>query len=77
MSRELSFNASNVDANRFLSKVVENAGVSQKIYRTALDMLDEVKKILSRTVRIQKHLQQLLYMAPVWLEGKIMLVRQD
>lgn len=44
MSRELSFNASNVDANRFLSKVAENAGVSQKVYRTALDMLDKVKK---------------------------------
>ena len=44
MSRELSINASNVDANRFLSKVSENANVSQKTYRTALDMLDIVKK---------------------------------
>jgi transcription initiation factor TFIIB len=43
MSRELSFNASNVDANRFLSKVAENAEVSQKTYRTALEMLDKVK----------------------------------
>jgi transcription initiation factor TFIIB len=33
-----------VDANRFLSKVAENAEVSQKTYRTALDMLDKVKK---------------------------------
>ena len=44
MSRELSINTSNVDANRFLSKIAENAGVSQKTYRTALDMLDKVKK---------------------------------
>ena len=27
-----------------MSKVAENAGVSQKTYRTALDMLDVVKK---------------------------------
>jgi transcription initiation factor TFIIB len=44
ISRELSINTSNVDANRFLSKVAENAGVKQKTYRTALDMLDMVKK---------------------------------
>jgi transcription initiation factor TFIIB len=44
MSRELSINPSNVDANRYLSKVAENAEVSQKTYRTALDMLDMVKK---------------------------------
>jgi transcription initiation factor TFIIB len=44
MSRELSINPSNVDANRFLSKVAENAEVSQKTYRTALDMLDMIKK---------------------------------
>jgi transcription initiation factor TFIIB len=44
MSRELSINASNVDANRFLSKVAENAGVSQKEYRAALDILNIVKK---------------------------------
>jgi transcription initiation factor TFIIB len=44
MSRELSINASNVDANRFLSKVAEIAGVNQKTYRTALNMLDIVKK---------------------------------
>jgi transcription initiation factor TFIIB len=44
MSRELSINTSNVDANRFLSKVAENAGVNQKTYRTALNMLDIVKK---------------------------------
>jgi transcription initiation factor TFIIB len=44
MSRELGFNTSNVDANRYLSKVAENAGVNQKTYRTALDILDVVKK---------------------------------
>ena len=33
-----------MDANRFLSKVSENANVSQKTYRSALDMLDIVKK---------------------------------
>ena len=44
MSRELSINTSNVDANRFLSKVAENANISQKTYRTALNMLDIVKK---------------------------------
>jgi transcription initiation factor TFIIB len=44
MSRELSINPSNVDANRYLSKVAENAEVSQKTYRTAVDMLDTVKK---------------------------------
>jgi transcription initiation factor TFIIB len=44
MSRELGINSSSVDAARYMSKVAENAGVSQKTYRTALDMLDVVKK---------------------------------
>ena len=44
MTRELSINSPSVDAARYMSKVAENAGVSQKTYRTALDMLDVVKK---------------------------------
>ena len=43
MSRELGINSSSVDAARYMSKVAENAGVSQKTYRTALDMLDVVR----------------------------------
>lgn len=44
MSRELSINCPSVDAARYMSKVAENAAVSQKTYRTALDILDVVKK---------------------------------
>ena len=44
MTRELSISSPSVDAARYMSKVAENAGVSQKTYRTALDMLDVVKK---------------------------------
>jgi transcription initiation factor TFIIB len=44
MSKELGINSPSVDAARYMSKVAENSGVSQKTYRTALDMLDEVKK---------------------------------
>jgi transcription initiation factor TFIIB len=44
MSRELGINSSSVDAARYMSKVAENAAVSQKTYRAALDMLDVVKK---------------------------------
>ena len=44
MTRELSINSSSVDATRYMSKVAENADVSQKTYRTALDMLNVVKK---------------------------------
>jgi transcription initiation factor TFIIB len=43
MSRELRINTSNVDANRYLSKVAGNAGVNQKTYRVALNILDVVK----------------------------------
>jgi transcription initiation factor TFIIB len=44
MSRELSLTSSNIDAARYMSKVAENANVSQKTYRIALDMLDILKK---------------------------------
>jgi transcription initiation factor TFIIB len=44
MSRELGINCPSVDAARYMSKVAENADVSQQIYRNALDMLDKVKK---------------------------------
>lgn len=44
MSKELGINSPSVDAARYMSKVAENSGVTQKTYRTALDMLDEVKK---------------------------------
>jgi transcription initiation factor TFIIB len=44
ISRELSINSPSVDAARYMSKVAENANVSQKTYRTALDMLDVVKE---------------------------------
>ena len=44
MSRELRINTSNVEASRYLSKVAENAGMNQKTYRAALDILDVVKK---------------------------------
>jgi transcription initiation factor TFIIB len=44
MARELSINSPSVDAARYMSKVSENANVSQKTYRTALDMLEVVKK---------------------------------
>jgi len=44
MARELSINTSCVDAARYMSKVAENAGVSQRTCRTALDILDIVKK---------------------------------
>jgi transcription initiation factor TFIIB len=44
MTRELSINFPSVDAARYMSKVAENADLSQKTYRTALDMLDVVKK---------------------------------
>jgi transcription initiation factor TFIIB len=44
MSRKLSISSPSVDAARYMSKVAENAAVSQKTYRTALDMLDVVKK---------------------------------
>ena len=38
ISIELGINSSNIDAARYMSKVAENANVSQKIYRTAFDM---------------------------------------
>ena len=44
MSRELGINSSSVDAARYMSKVAENAAVSQKTYKAALDILDVVKK---------------------------------
>ena len=44
MTRELSINCPSVDAARYMSKVAENADVNQKTYRTALEMLDVVKK---------------------------------
>jgi transcription initiation factor TFIIB len=44
MSKELGINSPSVDAARYMSKVAENSGVSQKTYRTALDVLDVVKK---------------------------------
>lgn len=44
MARELGIESSTVDAARYMSKVADNAAVSQKTYRTALDMLDVVKK---------------------------------
>lgn len=44
MARELGINSPSVDATRYMSKVAENADVSQKTYRSALDMLNEVKK---------------------------------
>jgi transcription initiation factor TFIIB len=44
MSRELGIYSSTVDASRYMSKVAENAAISQKAYRTALEMLDVVKK---------------------------------
>jgi transcription initiation factor TFIIB len=44
MTRELSISCSSVDATRYLSKVAENAAVTQKTYRAALDILDVVKK---------------------------------
>jgi transcription initiation factor TFIIB len=44
ISRELSISSPSVDAARYMSKVAENAAVSQKTYRTALDILDVVKK---------------------------------
>ena len=44
MTRELSINPPSVDAARYMSKVAENADVSQKTYRRAVNMLDVVKK---------------------------------
>jgi len=44
ISIELGLASSNIDAARYMSKVAENANVSQKAYRTALDLLDVVKK---------------------------------
>ncbi len=44
MARELGINSPSVDASRYMSKVAENADVSQKTYRNALDLLDQVKK---------------------------------
>ncbi len=44
MTRELSINSPSVDAARYMSRVAENANIGQKTYRTALDMLDIVKK---------------------------------
>jgi transcription initiation factor TFIIB len=44
MTRELSINSPSIDAARYMSKVAENAAVNQKTYRTALDLLDVVKK---------------------------------
>jgi transcription initiation factor TFIIB len=44
MARELGINSPSVDAARYMSKVAENADVSQKTYRNALDMLDRIKK---------------------------------
>ncbi|MGA6989856.1 MAG: transcription initiation factor IIB [Nitrososphaeraceae archaeon] len=44
MTRELSINSPSVDAARYMSKVAENADVSQKTYRRAVNMLDVVKK---------------------------------
>ena len=44
MTRELSINSPSVDATRYMSRVAENADVSQKTCRTALDILDIVKK---------------------------------
>ena len=44
MSRELNINSATVGAARYISRVAENANVSQKTYRIALDMLDVVKK---------------------------------
>ena len=43
IAKELSISSSIVDATRYISKVAANADVSQKTYRTALDMLDIVK----------------------------------
>ena len=43
IAKELSISSSIVDATRYISKVAANADVSQKTYRTALDMLDVVK----------------------------------
>ena len=44
ISIELGLASSNIDAARYMSKVAENANVSQKAYRTALDILEVVKK---------------------------------
>ncbi|HZD35826.1 MAG TPA: TFIIB-type zinc ribbon-containing protein [Nitrososphaeraceae archaeon] len=44
MIRELDFDSSIVDATQYIAKIAENAEVSQKTYRIALDILDEVKK---------------------------------
>jgi transcription initiation factor TFIIB len=44
IAKELSISSSIVDAARYISKVAANADVSQKTYRTALDILDVVKK---------------------------------
>jgi transcription initiation factor TFIIB len=44
MSRELNINSATVGAARYISRVAENANVSQKTYRIALDMLDVVKR---------------------------------
>ena len=44
MTRELSISSPSVDAVRYMSKVAENADVSQKTYRRAVNMLDVLKK---------------------------------
>jgi transcription initiation factor TFIIB len=44
MSRELNINSPSIDGARYMSKVAENAAVSQRTYRTALNLLNIVKK---------------------------------
>jgi transcription initiation factor TFIIB len=44
MARELRISPLIVDSTRYVSKVADNACVSQKTYRTAIEMLDIVKK---------------------------------
>ena len=44
MARELRISPLIVDSTRYVSKVADNACVSQKTYRTAIEMLDSVKK---------------------------------
>ena len=44
MTRKLSISSPSVDAARYMSKVAENADVSQKTYRRAVNMLDVLKK---------------------------------
>ena len=75
ISIELGLTSSNIDAARYMSKVAENANVSQKAYRTALDMLEVVKKNPISYGKDPKALATALYMALVWLKRKMMPVR--